>query len=66
MHTHWLATRVHLGGCTHWLILKVDNGSACGWPPLHLALLRGESHLQVVQLLPSRRVKRRSSHGTAQ
>jgi len=30
---------------------KVDDGSACGWPPLHLALLRGESHLQVVQLL---------------
>ena len=66
MHTHWLATRVHLGGCTHWLVLKVDDGSACGWPPLHLALLRGESHLLVVQLLPSRRVKRRSSHGTAQ
>ena len=65
-NTHWLATRLHLGGGIHWLILKVDDGSACGWPPLHLALLRGESHLQVVQLLPSRRVKRRSSHGMAQ
>ncbi|EOD04574.1 hypothetical protein EMIHUDRAFT_466197 [Emiliania huxleyi CCMP1516] len=32
---------------------RVGEGSQCGWPPLHLALLRGESHLPALQLLPA-------------